>query len=113
MSIRGSCHCGRIAFSFSQTPAMAIDCNCSICRRRGALLAAMAPGDFHLETSREALSTYTFNKHVIQHRFCAACGCAPFAEGEVGGEAMVMVNLRCTDADLDAIQVMKFDGAAL
>jgi len=24
------------------------------------------------------MATYTFNKQVIQHRFCANCGCAPF-----------------------------------
>jgi hypothetical protein len=113
MTTRGSCHCGAIAFSFEVAPATVIECNCSICRRRGALLTALDPEAFRLETPREAISTYTFHNHVIQHRFCAVCGCAPFAEGVIGGKAMMMINLRCTDADLDALEVMKFDGASL
>ena len=113
MSIRGSCHCGRIAFSFDQFPTVAVQCNCSICRRRGSLLTAMSPDQFRLETPRDALSTYTFNTHAIRCRFCGACGCAPFAEGEVGGEATVMVNLRCTELELTGIEVIEFDGAGL
>lgn len=38
MHYAGSCHCGRIAFDL-QTDAPiteAYDCNCSLCRRRGA-----------------------------------------------------------------------------
>jgi len=113
MSIHGSCHCGAIAFAFNQKPATAITCNCSICRKRGALLAAMPADEFTLETDRAALSTYTFNSHAIRHRFCATCGCAPFSEGEFQGAATVMVNLRCTEIDLDSVEVMNFDGAAL
>ena len=71
MAIRGSCHCGKIAFSFDQAPTEAIECNCSICRMRGAILTAMDPEAFHLETARDDVSTYTFNTHNIQHRFCA------------------------------------------
>ena len=114
MPVRGSCHCGKIAFSFDAAPTEAVECNCSICRRRGASLAAMTPEAFHLDTPRQDLATYTFNKHSIQHRHCASCGCAPFSEGVgPGGKAMVMVNLRCTDADLDAIPRIAFDGANL
>ena len=113
MTTRGSCHCGAIAFSFEAKPGPVIDCNCSICRRRGALLTAIDPEAFHLETPREALSTYTFNREVIQHRFCAVCGCAPFAEAEIGDQAMMMINLRCTELDLEGLELMKFDGASL
>lgn len=114
MAIRGNCHCGRIAFTFDHAPAEAIECNCSICRMRGAILTAMDPEAFHLETSRDALSTYTFNSHNIQHRFCASCGVAPFAEGTMpGGGPMVVVNLRCAEVDLDQVKRIPFDGASL
>jgi hypothetical protein len=67
----------------------------------GSVLAAFAPDQFHLETSRDDIAVYTFGKHVIRHQFCKTCGCAPFAEGTgPDGEAMVVVNLRCAD-DLD------------
>ena len=114
MAIAGSCHCGKISFRIDQQPTEAIECNCSICRRRGSILSAMTPDEFHLDTPRADLSTYTFNSHNIRHHHCATCGCAHFSEGVgPGGKAMVMVNLRCTDADLDAIKRISFDGAGM
>ena len=115
MPIRGSCHCGRIAYRLDAEPTEAIECNCSICRRRGSVLAAFAPDQFHLETPRDDIATYTFGKHVIRHQFCKICGCAPFAEGTgPDGEAMVAVNLRCAeDLDLSTIKISQFDGASL
>jgi len=67
-----------------------------------------------LKTPEEDLSTYTFNRHVIRHHFCAKCGIAPFGEG-VGpnGAAMASVNLRCIPAvDLGALKVTAYDGEA-
>jgi hypothetical protein len=115
MPIRGSCHCGKIAYSLDATPTEAIECNCSICRRRGSVLAAVRPDAFHLETSRDDITVYTFGKHVIRHQFCKRCGCAPFAEGTgPGGVAMVVINLRCAEnLDLSTIKVTRFDGASL
>ena len=81
MPIRGSCHCGKIAYSLDAEPTEAIECNCSICRRKGSVLAAFDPDKFHLETSRDDIAVYTFRNHVIRHQFCKTCGCAPFAEG--------------------------------
>jgi hypothetical protein len=113
MAIRGSCYCGRIAYRLDAQLTEAIECNCSICRRKGGLLAAVAPHEFHLETSRDGIATYTFGKHVIRHQFCKRCGCAPLAEGTgPGGETMVVVNLRCVeDVDLSALKITQFDGS--
>jgi hypothetical protein len=114
MSIRGSCHCGRIRYRLDAEPTAAIECNCSICRRRGSVLAAFAPEQFHLETARDDIATYSFGSHVIRHQFCKVCGCTPFAEGTTpGGQAMVMINLRCADVDLGTIRITPFDGANL
>lgn len=116
MTIRGSCHCGRIAYRVDgKSPTEAIECNCSICRRKGHLLAFFTPDKFTLETSREDIAVYTFNKHAIRHQFCKVCGCAPFSEG-VGpdGQAMVAINLRCVEGtDLSKIRITPFDGASL
>jgi hypothetical protein len=112
--MRGSCHCGRIAYRVDVEPTEAIECNCSICRRKGSVLAAVAPEQFHLETPRADIAVYTFNKHVIRHQFCKTCGCAPFAEGTgPDRHAMVVINLRCADVDLGAIRITPFDGASL
>jgi hypothetical protein len=117
MPIRGSCHCGRIAYRLDAEPIEAIEaieCNCSICRRKGSVLAAFAPEAFHLETSRDDIAVYTFGRHIIRHQFCKSCGCAPFAEGTgPDGTAMVAINLRCADVDLATIRITPFDGASL
>ena len=112
MLYQGSCHCGRIAFEVEGDFKQAIDCNCSLCRRRGALLAAV-PGDkLVLKTPAENISTYLFNKHAIRHRFCSNCGIAPYSEGENDkGSRSAMVNLRCLpEFDLDSVEIIKFDG---
>src|SRR5690606_1344156 len=74
----GSCHCGRIAFTLRGEVGRAIDCNCSMCRRRGALLA-FYPREALVLTSKEGdYGTYRFNKEHIAHHFCLTCGIAPF-----------------------------------
>jgi hypothetical protein len=114
MPIRGSCHCGRIAYRLDAEPTEAFECNCSICRRKGSVLAAVAPEQFHLETPHEAITVYTFGNHVIRHQFCKTCGCAPFAEGAgPDGQAMVVINLRCAEGlDLAKLKTTQFDGAS-
>ncbi|HEY8617844.1 GFA family protein [Phenylobacterium sp.] len=110
--MRGSCHCGRIAYTLDETPTQAIECNCSICRRRGSILAFAKPEGFHLETSRDEIAVYTWNTGVIRHQFCRTCGCAPFAEGLGPNGPMVAINLRCAeDLDLSSVTVTAFDGA--
>jgi hypothetical protein len=109
---KGSCHCGRVAFEVEGTIASALACNCSMCRRKGSLLWFVPREQLRLSTPESNLSTYTFNKHVIKHRFCASCGIHPFGEGvDPKGNATAAVNLRCLeDIDLDAIPVNHFDG---
>ena len=108
----GGCHCGRIAFEVEGNFTQAVDCNCSLCRRRGSLLGFVPSGSLRLKTSVENLSSYRFNKQVIQHHFCSICGTAPFSEGEKrNGEKAVMVNLRCIpDFDLESLEIVKYDG---
>lgn len=116
MTHHGSCHCGAVAFELEGDIAEIVDCNCSICRRRGSLLAFYPREALRLSTPESALSTYTFNKGHIRHRFCSTCGIAPFGEGDDprSGKAMVAVNVRCLpDLDLEVLKVVKFDGASL
>lgn len=112
----GSCHCGRIAFTVEGEIDTVIDCNCSLCRRRGSLLAFFPRSALVLQTPEADIATYTFNTHRIHHRFCPNCGCAPFGEGvnPKTGEATAAVNVRCLpDVDLAGLKVVAFDGARL
>lgn len=110
--IRVSCHCGAVALTLDADPTEAIECNCSMCRRKGSILFGTSKDKLTIEADPEALGTYTFHKHVIRHHHCRACGCSPYAEGEVNGTAMAMVNLRCAeDFDLGRLKIIPFDGA--
>lgn len=112
MKYQGSCHCGKIAFEAEGTLDKVMECNCSMCMRRGGLLWFLPASAFTLKTSRDDLSTYTFNKHVLQHHFCGTCGIAPFGEGkDPKGNAMVSVNARCVDGfDPKAVKHDFYDG---
>lgn len=112
---QGSCHCGKVAFEVEGEIDSALSCNCSICRRKGSLLWFVPYDKLKLLTDEKAASTYLFNKHVIKHRFCAACGIHPFGEGvDPKGNRMAAVNLRCLEGvDLDAIPVKHFNGRAI
>ncbi|MBN1206349.1 MAG: GFA family protein [Myxococcaceae bacterium] len=115
MPIQGSCHCGKIAYTLDAEPTEAMECNCSICRRKGYLLTFSTPDKFTLKTLRDDITVYTFNKHVIRHQFCKVCGCAPFGEGTgPDGKEMVAVNLRCAEGvDLSKLKIHHFDGASM
>lgn len=90
----------------------ALSCNCSMCRRRGSLLWFIPRAQLRLTTPEQAAGSYTFNKHVIKHRFCPTCGIHPYGEGvDPQGNAMATVNLRCVNhLDLAGIPVHHYDG---
>ena len=112
MLYRGSCHCGDVKFEVEGDLQGVMACNCSICRRKGALMWFVPIEHLHLTTPAENASTYLFNKHVIRHRFCPVCGMHPYGEGTApDGRAMAAINVRCLeDIDIDALPVTHFDG---
>ena len=112
MNHKGSCHCGRIAFEVEGDLEQAIECNCSHCSRKGYLLWFVPRQQLNLLTPESDLTTYTFNRHVIHHQFCANCGCAPFGFGkDRTGAATAAVNVRCLEGvDLASLRKVPVDG---
>ena len=49
-------------------------CNCSICRRKGAIVAPVLLHDLEVVRGADKLSLYTFNTHEAKHYFCSICG---------------------------------------
>jgi hypothetical protein len=115
MKYTGSCHCGQVKFEVEGDIKDVLDCNCSICARKGALLWGTQAGNFRLLTSPERLGSYRFNKKAVAHQFCPTCGMHPFGQGkDRSGLDFVMVNVRCLDGlDLGSLNVQQFDGRAL
>ena len=107
----GSCHCGAIVFEFEGEVEAAMECNCSLCAKRGGLLAFYPAASFTLSTPREKLGTYHFNKGRIDHHFCPNCGVAPFSEGENKGAKMIAINLRCVEGvDPHSLSIKSVNG---
>jgi hypothetical protein len=110
---QGSCHCGRLSFEVEGDPSGVMECNCTHCRRKGFLLWFVPREQFHPRGPDDASSSYQFNRHVIDHRFCPQCGCQPFAYGKdpKTGAEMVAVNVRCLDdVDVASLERHAFDG---
>jgi len=73
---RASCHCGAVVLALT-LPDGIVDprrCDCSICRRKGAIVAAVPLEGLRIVQGVEALTLYQFNTHVAEHYFCSRCG---------------------------------------
>jgi len=107
---RGTCHCGAVRFEVDGTIDRVVDCNCSICRRKGYLHWIVPQSAFRLLAGEDRITTYRFGTGVAQHRFCATCGVAGFYVPRSHPDR-VDVNVRCLDdVDLAALRVEPFDG---
>lgn len=115
MRYQGSCHCGQVAFEVEGELTRVVDCNCSICMRKGALLWFVPRDKLTLHTPEENTRAYTFGSHTIQHRFCPTCGIHPYGEGsDPAGKSMAAINVRCLEnVDLGVLTVDHYDGRAL
>ncbi len=73
---KASCHCGSVKFEVS-LPNGLVDpgrCNCSMCRRRGAIVASVLLDGLKITECAEFLSLYQFNTKTAKHYFCSKCG---------------------------------------
>lgn len=110
---RGSCHCGRIAFEVNGALDGVVECNCSICRRKGVKMWFVPHAQLRLLTPEGQMGSYSFGNHPVQirHRFCPHCGIHVFGEFNQDNIPMAAINVRCLEeADLDALPVQHFDG---
>jgi hypothetical protein len=110
----GSCHCGTVKFEVQTALEPATRCNCSLCRRKGALMSPTFSADaLRILQGSEQLSMYQFNTRVAQHYFCRVCGIYPFHQTRKDTNAW-RVNLGCLD-DVDPYVLSSgvADGASL
>ena len=73
---RASCHCGTVVLELD-LPDGIVDprrCDCSMCRRRGAIVASVPLAGITIVQGDEALRLYQFNTKVAKHYFCSICG---------------------------------------
>jgi hypothetical protein len=108
---RGNCHCGRVTFELDAEIGGAIECNCSICFRRGALWLPVSDPQLRIVGGESELALYQFGTMTAKHYFCRHCGIHPFARPRIAPDRWA-VNLRCIDGiDLSRLPIPSFDGA--
>lgn len=110
MRYTGSCHCGAIRFEV-EAPAEIVcyDCNCSICSKAGYLHLIVPASRFNLLSSRENITTYTWNTATAKHTFCRTCGIKPFYIPRSNPDGFD-INVRCLDPQPEKITIEPFDG---
>ena len=107
---QGGCHCGGVRFKVRIHPNQsALECNCSICSKKGFINLIAEAHDFVLLQGEELLATYRFNTQTAAHRFCTRCGIHPFSRPR-SHPGCFDVNARCLDEGFDDISVVPFDG---
>lgn len=73
---RATCHCGAVELELD-LPNGIVDprrCDCSMCRRRGAIVASVPLAGLRVVEGSEYLRLYQFNMHTAKHYFCSRCG---------------------------------------
>ena len=73
---RASCHCGAVVLELDLPDGIVNPrrCDCSICRRKGAVMASVPLSGIKIIKSEEALRLYQFNTKTAKHYFCSVCG---------------------------------------
>lgn len=93
---RGSCHCGKVQFEIDADLDHVRVCDCSMCRRRGALLHRVEENCFRLLTSLEDLTVYQWHTQTAKDYFCPTCGIQPFRRPRTAPHQW-SVNVRCLE----------------
>lgn len=112
---QGSCHCGAVRFEVETEVSPATRCNCSLCRRKGALMSPGFSADaLKIVKGEGDLTLYQFNSRVAKHFFCKHCGIYPFHQTR-RDPGVWRVNLGCLEGvDPYSIEeVSVADGASL
>jgi len=73
---KSTCHCGSVELEL-QLPDGIVDprrCNCSICRRKGAVVGSVPLSGLKIVKGEDKLSLYQFDTKEAEHYFCSICG---------------------------------------
>lgn len=111
MTIEGTCHCGAVSYVFRHKPRWATSCNCSVCRRIGALwIYAPVPK----VTVTGPTISYAYGEKSLAFHSCSICGCTSHWENLLmdGDTPRMAVNLLLAPPEVIAtVPVRRFDGA--
>ena len=102
-----TCHCGIIKAEINLPSKLnkVIKCNCSICKRKGAIMAMVKNEDFKIIKGQDNLKVYKFHTNVAKHYFCSNCGIYTHHNPR-SNPAMTGFTIGCID-ELDSFEFTK------
>lgn len=121
---RGECHCGIARFEIEADIDHVRECDCSICRRRGALIFRVAPNAIRFLTPLDRLIVYRWGTGTAADYICPECGIMPFRQPSALTKAEIdagkssfdgwAVNVRCIDGlNLETLPRVRIPGSDL
>ena len=118
MRHQGSCHCGNLKLEFESAldpaslPLRA--CQCSFCRRQGALSTSDPKGEVRLTVADAAqLQRYRFGLGITDFLICRRCGVYLLAMMDIEGKPYAVLNanaLDCRSAMTGPVSPMEYGG---
>ena len=110
--VEGSCHCGAVRYRVATAPVEAKSCNCSLCRRYGALWAYYETAEVQVEGEGTATVPYVQGDATLANHHCATCGCVTHWRGLGQYADRTAVNIRLMEPDVvETVRIRRFDGA--
>jgi len=92
------CHCGAIEanINIAENFEKILRCNCSLCKRKGAIMSMVKNENFKIIKGEDKLKLYQFHTKVANHYFCSVCGIYTHHNPR-SNPAMTGFNLGCLD----------------
>ena len=91
---QGSCHCGAVRFEIQTDFPELTMCDCSICKRKNALMVKVHESRFKLLAGADAITEYQFHTRTARHFFCKVCGIYPFHRKRITPDPLG-INVHC------------------
>ena len=112
-TLRGACHCGAILFEIETDFPELTKCDCSICKKKNALMVKVHESKFKLLAGEESLTEYQFHTKTARHFFCKVCGIYPFHRKRVTPDNLG-INVYCLEGfEPSSIPVRQAIGAGM
>ena len=111
--LSATCHCGAIRIEVPRRPQKLTNCNCSICRRYGALWAYYKVGTVRVTGHPENTTAYVWGDKTLRTVRCRNCGCVTHWEPlKPKRNSWLGVNARNFEPSaLGSVRIRRFDGA--
>jgi len=71
-----SCHCGGVEIEANVPDQFKklMRCNCSLCKRKGAIMTMVGHDDLKVIKGQDLIKLYQYHTKVAEHYFCSNCG---------------------------------------